>query len=108
MSRPRFAVLPGGRPDGVLVPGRGHVNNLHNLHPTHPVLQPVDEYVPATRVLFFTDYELDLTLAALEGHTAQSVRDVGAGLREQSKRWRDHHDSDPTPAGGIPRPERGA
>jgi hypothetical protein len=101
MSRSHLHVLPGGRHPDALVPGRGHVTNLRPAVMPSPTVS-----VPETRLVFLTDLELDLTLAVLEAHTAQSVRDVAATIREQQNRRR--HPSivecDPTPAHGIPRP----
>ena len=103
MSRPHFTVLPGGRRPDALAPGRGHVNNLR------PTITPEPVSVSETRLVFLTDLELSLTLAVLEHHVSQAVRDVAATIREQQDRRRHPSlvDGDPTPAHGIPRPNGG-
>jgi hypothetical protein len=69
-----------------------HVTNLRPSNPT-----------PTTRLVFLTDLEASLTIAALRASTSQAVRDVADNIAAQWSRPQHPSMQDDAPAHGYPR-----
>jgi len=94
-TRPRLQAIPGGR---VRMPGSVPVAPSHvtNLRPSNPA--------PTTRLVFLTDLEASLTIAALRASTSQAARDVADNIAAQWSRPQHPSMQDQCDPHGMPRP----
>ena len=73
--------------------------HLHAL-PSH-VLNVRPQHPTTTRLVFLTDLEASVAVAALRASTSQAVRDVADVIYDQ---WRGDNQGDVCDPHGIPRP----